>query len=340
MSLTIIDIAREAGVSKSTVSLVIQNSDKISAETKYKVRQAIEKLGYVPNLAARELTTNKAHTLGLVFFTANHLRKPYAFDSVPETLFYDTYNGICNELQRTNYTLLTERFSFTNGVKDLPYIIKQRRLDGLFLIGGLFVSDFIDQLKVFNIPSVIVGRTYEGMDCVSIDADLVGYKGVSYLAKNGHKNIVFVNGPLNSSNSALKYNGAVRAAQEAGDVTLKTVNSGYTGEEAYQAFKSVLDSGFKPDAVLAGSDGITAGVLRLLYERRLYIPEDISVIGYENSLLSAYSPRPLTVIDAQKEKMGEEACRILLNRINKPRSKEVTIEIEPNIIEQGSVKRI
>jgi DNA-binding LacI/PurR family transcriptional regulator len=340
MAVTIFDVAKEAGVSKSTVSLVINNSNKIKLETQYKVKQAIEKLGYTPNLAARELTTSRTHTLGLIFMTSNQHHKPYDFSSVCETLLYDTSNGIYAGLKNTNYTLLVERFS-DKGNSSIPNLVKTGRLDGVFLIGGLFSTNFIEALKKQRIPLVIVGRQYEGYDSVSVDVEAVGYLGAKHLLELGHRKLAFVNGPVSSYNSQQKLKGIHRAFHELNlDISmLETVNTGYSGQNGYDGIKHLWEKGYRPDAIFGASDGITAGILRFLYEHSIRIPDDISVLGYEDSILSEYASPALTVIDAHKETLGKEACSVLINRINKPRSKVVNINVAPSLILRNSIMR-
>ena len=341
MNVTIKDVAREAGVSKSTVSLVINHSSSIKLETQYKVREAIQKLGYVPNVSARGLITNRTQTLGMIFLTSNPMKRPYAFDSIPETLLYDASNGIYSGLQNTNYALLTERFSDELSREALPALVREGRVDGVFLIGGLFSPELISHLKSIGLPSVVIGRQFEGIDCVYCNMEEVGSLAGKELCGAGCRNILFVNGPSASMNSRKKLAGLQRSLRELGmsPGSLHTIYSRYTGADAYQAIRRAWEDGLRPDAVFGASDGITAGVLRFLYQKGLRVPDDISVIGYESSLLTEYAPVPLTVIDAHKEKMGEEACKALLNRIRHSRASQVNLEISPVLIAGSSIAK-
>lgn len=341
MGVTIMDVAKEAGVSKSTVSLVMNNSTSIKLETQYKVREAIKKLGYVPNFSARGLTTNRTQTLGMIFLTSNPAKRPYAFDSVSETLMYDTSNGIFIGLQNSSYALLTERFSDEPGQGNLPSLVKEGRVDGVFLIGGLFSPELIGHLKNIGLPSVVIGRQFEGVDCIYCNMEQVGYLAGLELLNAGRREVLFVNGPAGSANSLKKLAGLQRVWAEQGmpPEALHVVYSRYTGADAYQAVRQAWEAGIRPDAVFGASDGITGGILRFLYEENLRIPDDISLIGYESSILSEYAPVPLTVIDAHKEKMGEEACKALLNRINHPRASQVNLEISPTLIHGKSITK-
>ena len=346
MPLTIIDIAREAGVSKSTVSLVINNSQSVKTETRHRVEQVINRLGYVPNQAARQLIMNRSHTLGLIFLTSNHFTKAYDFSSVPETLLYDVSVGINRELTNTDYTLLTERFSMTEDRTVLPRIVSKRRLEGIVFVGGLITDEFIEQVKEMKIPLLLIGRQYKGTDSVFVDVEKAGYMGVRYLLEKGHRNILFVNGPETNPNSYLKKIGVEAAVREmrAARPTIRIVHSGYAGLDAYKAIKGYwknsvkLSHGKQPSAVFCGSDGIAGGIMRFLYEKGLHVPGDISVVSTEYSLLSEYISPRLTSVDWQKEILGREACRILLNRINKPGARTINLKIPPILVEQDSVR--
>lgn len=344
MAVTILDVAKEAKVSKSTVSLVINHSPNVKLETQYKVKQAIEKLGYTPNLAARELITSRTRTLGLIFITKNKKNRNYSFSSVCETLLYDTSNSIYSSLYDSEYALLVERFSIDNNPDTLPELVRNKRLDGIFLIGGLFDENFMEKLTATALPIVIIGCEYNGFDSVSVDNTAVGYIGMKYLIEKGHTSFIFINGPEENTNSIRKLGGIYKALDEASidKSALLHVNSNYSGESAYHAMKNLWESlgPKKPTAVFGASDGITAGLLRYLYEQNLKVPDAVSVIGYEDSILSEYVSPALTVIDAHKEQIGHKACEVLLNRINKPRSKQVVLTLQPSLIERGSVKRI
>jgi LacI family transcriptional regulator/LacI family purine nucleotide synthesis repressor len=342
MPLTILDIAREAGVSKSTVSLVINHSQNVKTETRHRVEQVIERLGYIPNQAARQLIMNRTHTLGLIFFTFNHFRRAYEFSSIPETLLYDVSAGINTELANTDYTLLTERFSIIEGKKDVPHLIKKRRLDGIVFIGVLVTGELIDRVKNLKIPLLLIGSQYKGVDSVYVDVAQSGYLGIRYLLEKGHRNILFINGPQSSCNSILKNRGVEAAVREmdSGFPLPHTIYSGYTGLDAYETIKAYWKNGANPSAVFCGSDGIAGGVLRFLYEKGLRVPGDISIVTTEYSVISEYSSPRLTSIDLQKEILGKEACRTLLDRINKPSARTINLTISPVLVERDSVNSL
>lgn len=340
MAVTILDVAREANVSKSTVSLVINNSQSVKIETKFRVLEAIKKLGYVPNLAAREMTTKKKHILGLIFLADNTNDKPYRFNSITETLLYDTNSGISAGLKNTEYGLLSERFYAYDKMQELPSLIKNNRVDGIFIVGGLFEDEFIQHIQERKIPAVLVGSYHPSIDSVAPDVVNSMYIGTKHLLEKGHKNIAFINGPKATPNAHKKMEGFKKAMDEAGLLIKGDMMkySDYTGAAGYNAMKDIWKTGNRPDAVLAASDGIAVGAMRYLYDEKVRIPDDVSFIGYEQSIISEHAIPALTTIDINKERMGEEACKILLNRIARPKAKIVQLTLQPSLVIRDSVK--
>ncbi|MFC5466113.1 LacI family DNA-binding transcriptional regulator [Lederbergia graminis] len=335
---TIWDVAKDCNVSKSTVSLVINNSDAVKLETKLKVLESIKKLGYVPNMAARELQTKVKNILGMVFLVNEATQKSYSFDSVTETLFYDIFTGISSHLKDTDYGLLSERYA-ADGSENLPNLIKNKRVDGVFIIGGLFHDEFIQQLQEQKIPAVIVGRLVPGVDSVAPNVTNAIYLGTKHLLETGHRNIVFINGPEKAQASKGKLTGFNKALAEfERDVDSAVVFTDYTGNAGFRAMRELWDSGKHPDAVIAASDGIAVGAMRYLYEQKIRIPEDISIIGYEQSIISEHAIPALTTMDINKELMGQKASEMLMHRIQNPDGNIVHHTFETSIVLRDSVK--
>jgi len=337
---TIMDVARDAKVSKSTVSLVINNSDAVKPATRQKVLESIEKLGYVPNMAARELHTKVKNTLGMVFLVNEPLQQSHDFHSVTETLFFDTFAGISSQLKETDFGLLSEKYSAVNN-SDLPSLIKNNRVDGVFIIGGLFTEDFIHKLQNLKIPAVFVGRHYPGVDSVAPDVSHAIYAGAKYLLESGHRKFAFINGPEYTEVAQKKLRSFKKALRDF-DVDEKDATclfTEYTGTGGYKAMQEIWGSGIRPDAVLAASDGLAVGAMRYLYEIKVRIPDDISVMGYEQSIISEHAIPALTTMDINKERMGVEATKILLNRIKNPNTEIVHSTVETSLVIRDSVRK-
>jgi LacI family transcriptional regulator len=339
MAATIKDVARVANVSVSTVSLVLNNSELVKMETKYKVLQAVKELGYTPNQYARSLVTKRKNIIGVALMTYNQSTNWFTFNGHVDTYLTGILPSIEKEINESNYSMLLEHFCSNNHTKELPLIMAADRVDGMLMAGGIVSEELLTKIQEAKIPTVLVGSRHENLDYVDTDPEQGIYLGTRYLIENGHTDIVFINGSEYSQSSMRKLNGFKAAMNEA-KLELKEDWMGqteYSGQSAYSIMRMMWDKGVRPTAILGGYDGITIGALRFLYDQGLRCPQDVSAIGFEDSILAEFCYPPLTTIKVHKEQMGLEACRVLLNRIKKPNAKAVKLIIEPALIVRQSV---
>lgn len=339
---TILDVAKYAGVSKSTVSLVINNSPLVKEETKIKVEEAILKLGYVCNNNARGLRTRETKCLGIIVAIESKSEQTYEYNYETGLFSYNITNGIPAGLVGTDYGLLTERYCAAESGGELPTIVKNGRIDGLFLVGGLFEDSFIEELLKRGIPTVAVGKYYKQIDCIYPDVKKGTCDEVKYLIENGHRKIAFVNCPLTYSASQTRLAGFQEACNSNSaqvDKTWITYCQQNTGAGGYDAIKSLWESGARPDAIATANEPIALGVMRFLYEKGIRIPYDISVSSYEDSVLGGYATPALTTVNIHKEQMGTLAAGMLLRRIEDPTKAVESISIEPELVVRASVAK-
>jgi len=341
---TIHDVAAAAGVSKSTVSLVCNNSPKVKLETKKRVLEAIEKLGYTPNLAAVELTTKRKLILGMVLVTNQENLDHISFDTMDDNYFHDVSTGIYDVVRNSNYGILEERFTATNKNADnIPSIVRMNRVDGLFIVGGLFDDSFINNILNRNIPTVVLGRSYPGIDSVNTDSKFATYIGVQYLIKKGHKDILFISGPDLTPSTKMKDEGYKLALIEAGIPFRKEyyTKSEFHGLGGYLAAKEALENhNINPTAIFTSSDCMAIGAMKYLYEKNIRIPDSISIATYDDSILATYAIPALTSVTINKIQIGVQAASLLLKRIENQTQKTKTIMVPVNIVERNSVKEI
>jgi DNA-binding LacI/PurR family transcriptional regulator len=189
---------------------------------------------------------------------------------------------------------------------------------------------------------VVVGRHLNEVDSVSPDFIEAAYIAVKYLITTGHKKILFINCPTIFPSNQDRYLGIIKAAGECGyfvDPAWVINTQHNTGESGYKAVKYCWESGMRPDGIFSANDTIALGAIRFLHEHRIRVPDDISIIGYEDSILAGYAVPPLTTINVSKAKMGEEAARLLLIRIGNPKKRYVSLTIVPRLVERASVIR-
>lgn len=342
MSVTIIDVAQKAGVSKSTVSLVLQDSASISPETKKKVRQAVGELGYVPNMSARSLITRRTNNIGIIIIAAQQPNLSYDFDMGHHLYQSDILDGIPPKMENTEYGLLLEQYcvSTLDMTGNLPNCIQNKRVDGVIFLGGLFSDAFIKSLKATGIPVAVVGSSNENFDCVITDHYRSAFEMTERLLNTGHKRICFLDCPTRySSYLSHKQGFETCLLQNRDDSVLSWyVNSlRNTGQSGYEALKDLWQQGIRPDAVIGANGMIMMGAVRFLAETGVRLPQDISLIVHEDSILTSYAVPPISGMNVQKELMGGKACELLLQRLEDPTLARRCLITPSYYVDRGSV---
>jgi len=339
---TIIDVANYAGVSKSTVSLVLNKSPHVKAETRSRVENAIKTLGYVCNNNARGLRKKETKCLGVIIAIESKKIRSYEFNYETGQFSYGVTNGVPDGLVDTDYGMIVERFSQEQAANgDLPQIVKNGRIDGAILVGGLFTEKVIHEIQDYGIPLVSVGREYPGLDCVFADVSVGMFLQTDELLRSGCRRLALINAPVVYASAADRIRGWDRAlAPYAGQVeqTWQVNCHQNHGEGGYMAIKELWEAGYRPDGIAAANEPIAMGAMRYLFEQGVRIPEEVSIVGYEASALGGYASPPLTSVNIHKEQMGAIAARMLINRIENPDMPRQIRKINPVMLVRGSVK--
>lgn len=327
------DVAREAGVSIATVSYVINNTptQTLSAETVNRVNEAVKKLGYIPNLAARALANNKSNLLG-VLIPQTEPGKEFMFSNP----FYGDFMSAAEYTARkSGYHIM---ISGADSGQTYAEVAKTRGLDGVIVV-GLNDEEEGRQLRNLNIPVVLVDSYCENKDFhrISVDDQNGGYMATNYLLKRGMKTIAHVTGQVGEQGvDFLRYQGYKQALEEFGitpdpDLLLAGEVSFEYGCNMGQ-FLAGLPA--RPDAVFASADILAAGVCTGLRTGGMKVPEDISVMGFDDTLLAKLCNPPLTTIHQEVAEKGREAVELLLNAERMPRSRVFPL----TLVERGSVR--
>ena len=344
---TIWDVAKAAGVSKSTVSLVVNNSPLVKQETREKVQAVIKAMRYVPNYNARSLIKKNNNCIGIIHTLRNDrlLKQAYGWNYGLEQFSRDIEDGIFEAVvdMDSDLSVVKEHFHFSCGSEERPKLLRNHRVDGAIVVGGFSVTDVREALKDVEEPLVLVTseQNIQGADTVFHDPVTGSYLAVREFIETHHRHICLMNCPQGLSVWPKRIKGMRKAAEEFGfpleeDLLLSVDH--LTAESAYQKFSSLLDSGRRPDAVLAANNEVALGVLRCLYEWGLRVPEDVSIICYEDSSLCGNLYPPLSAINIQKELIGRTALGFLLDRIHQPKLPARSVIIEPHLTRRGSVK--
>ena len=325
MNITINEVAKEAKVSKGTVSRVLNNSPLVKEETKKRVNKIIKKLNYEPNFNAQSLITKKTKTIGLIIEDINNPFFSLIAKGIEEIARIKKYNiFLCS----TNYSKQIE--------KQYLSMILRRRVDGIVITPIDSESANIRSLKESKTPFVMINSWSKDKDVNYIVNDNFrgAYKAVSHLIELGHKEIAFINGPrIQGCHERLKgYRKALKDTKikYSSDLIIENVSN---NDEAYKKTKDFLALNKSITAIFAVNDLVAIGAMKAIFDMNYRVPDDFSIIGYDNIEFSSILRVPLTTIDQQIYEQGEMGCEQLIKLIEaKNNYKPVRITIEPELI--------
>lgn len=329
---TIKDVAKRAGVSTTTVSHVINKTRFVAEETREAVWTAIKELHYSPSAVARSLKVNHTKTIGLL---ATSSEAPY---------FAEIIEAIENRCFAKGYTLILGN-AHNDIQKQQAYLsmMAQKRVDGLLVMCSEYPDELISMLEDNrNIPMVVMdwGESRgDFTDTVLDNAFEGGYLAGRYLIERGHRDIGAIPGQLERNTGGGRHAGFIKALNEAG-ISLRDewlVQGDFEPESGYRAMQQILSQKQRPTAIFCGGDIMAMGAICAADEMGLRVPQDISVIGYDNVRNARYFTPALTTVHQPKERLGETAFDMLLDRIISKREEPQTIEVHPSLIERRSV---
>ncbi len=309
---TIREVARAAGVSISTVSLVLNNKGKVSEATRRRVLQAARELGYVPLRAARDLSMQRTGNVGFV------LREDHFTRSEP---FY-TYIFLGTEFEarlHNLYVLLTTIPDDYHKGEHTPRFLRERSVDGL-LIAGKVSDAFLDEVRAMKLPAVLIDYEAEGLPAVVIDNQGGARVAVEHLIRQGHQRIAFIGADLQHPSIAHRLEGYRIALGRIGrsmDPALVLIEpeaepTRATGQLLGQRLLALAE---RPTAAFCANDALALGVMETLLQNGLRVPDDIALVGFDDVQSAAQAPVPLTSVRVFKEQLGELAMRHLVERM-------------------------
>lgn len=320
MKVTIEDVVKKSGLSYVTVSRVISNSPNVRESNRRKVLDAIEELGYIPSAAARTLATGRTYVIAM--FISN--------------LGDDFINSIVKEV---NEQLLNKGYLLTLSICDEDNnhvntaFLSQNRVDGAILLVPNREKYFIDIFKAKKIPFVVIDNQTmnEGITSVLADNIAGGYMAVKHLMGLGHTKIGLIGAAAGSLSSMERQLGAYKALSEESLQPYVAENGEYDQPTGYHAIMKWNAAGTLPSAVFAFDDHIAAGAINAVKDLGLKVPKDISVCGYDDSLLANhYTPRITSVRQPVKE-MAQSAVEQLLSGIDEQESSSVAMKYPPRM---------
>ena len=326
---TVLDVAKRAGVAPITVSRVINNSGYISQATRERVETAVKELGYIPNTLARSLRSKKTRTLALV---VTDITNPY---------FTLMARGVEDVAGNCNYSVIYCNTDESE-TKEEKYanLLAQRQVDGVLLVPSGGNIETIRFLLSNDIPVVGLDRQSSGVEIDSVRSDSEG--GANRLTKLlvglDHKYIALITGPKDVSTSVDRVKGYQRALAEAGLAENKLVYYGaFKQRSGYEFTKRAMTQSPKPTAFFGANNFIAIGILKALRDLKVKVPDDVSVVGFDDLPESMLMDPFLTVAKQPAYEIGRMATELLLKRISDELSEgyqELVLPIE--IIERES----
>lgn len=338
MAVTIEDIAREAKVSIATVSRVINNSKAVSTELHQRVYDVIQKNNFKPNSLARGLVTKKSNMIGIVI------------PDISNPVFGALTKGINSICQHMGYTLMVcESGGIQEKELELLKILSDKMIDGVLFAGVDVNSTLIENMKDKEYPVVLVTQEAADRDgaltTVVHDNVKATYDAVTFLIVNGHKRIAFISGPEHDYSSGKKRMQGYKMALKENEIEVPKSYIEYgnfTFDSGYYCMKKIYEENSElPSAVMICSDLMAIGAMRFLKTSKLKIPDDISIMGFDDSELAMYFTPELSTVRISYFAEGEKAAKELFKLMKGQKySPAKTYYLPHKIIRRNSVRQI
>lgn len=326
------DIARKAGVSRSTASRVVNDHPNVSDDVRQRVLQVIQETGYQPHAAARTLASQRSWMIGLILPRAvsNFFTDPY---------YPRLTQGIASACNQNNYTLSLFLVSTREDEEKIfPRVARKGFLDGLLIQSGQIGDHLIDRLMNTDIPLMIIGRPFhpKGVSYVDVDNVDATQRAVNHLISLGYKRIGTIAGPSNSTVGIDRMEGYLKALQDneiAKDDSI-IIEADFTELDGYHAMQKLLPA--KPDAIFAASDIIALGAMRAVKDAGLKVPDDVAFVGFDDQPLPTKPDPELTTIRQPVYRLGGRAVETLIELIENGADAARSIIMETQLIVRQS----
>ncbi len=329
--ITINVVAKHAGVSKKTVSRVLNGEPNVSESTRKKVQEVFDELGYRPSPQARGLATNQSYLIGLVY------------DNPSKSYVYDVQTGALSICNQKGYHLLIHPAEYQNSdlVDNLTTLINDSRLDGLVLTPPFSdMHHLIELLDKSQLPYVRIAPTIMHDTSPSVISNDVeaAYEMTCYLVSLGHSKIGFIKGHPDHNVSEQRLEGYQKALTDNGiPIIPEYIKQGFftfsSGEECGRKLLSLTEP---PTAIFASNDYMAAAVLKVASQKNISVPHELSVVGFDNAPISSYIWPSLTTVKQPVEAMASQALTMLIETIQKKPLDNIQAQMEDELIVRDS----
>ena len=333
------DVANLAGVSRTTVSFVLNDVHRFSIrpETAEKVRLAARQLGYYPNASAKALASNQTKNIGLIL-----TRSPEYIASDP--FLPQILSGMLDVVKQNSLSLLVEWVEPGQQLETYLELTRAHHIDGMILMTPRTDDTGIRALEEADIPVVVMGYIPESsLHSVDVDNFNAARGAVEHLLSLGHRRIACItNAALPYTSAGQRLNGYRRALEDAGiSYNPNLVREGdFETHSGFNQMKSLLDSGEKFSAVFVASDAVALGAYDAIRSAGLTIPDDISVVGFDDIPLSSYASPKLTTVRMPAREIAQDSCYLLMRLMKREFPENRMISLPTELIIRGSTRQL
>lgn len=319
------EVARLAGVSTATVSRTINGSDKVTPETAERVKRAIEELKFYPNTNARALGSGKSSLYGLII---SDITNPF----FPELV--KSFEDVA--VQYGQEVLIANTDYDKHRMEHCVVRMVQRKVDGVAIMTSEMEDHLIDELRGRKIPLVFLdmGQVELGISNVAVDYPAGIDAGVEYLRGLGHEEIAFISGPMNLVPAQVRYKGFIKSMKRQGLTVDKSmiVEGNHRMDGGHEGMTKLLKNKRRPTAVITSNDVTAIGAMGAIYEHGLKIPRDVSVIGFDDIAMSAFTQPALTTVRLPRDEVARAAFRALYGTAQAAMEVGTEYRIEPRLV--------
>ncbi len=307
-TVTIQVIAEVAKVSKSTVSRVLNGSAGVRPDKRKAILDATQRLGFQPNVVARSLANGRSMTIGVL---TQNIGSPF-YDAISQ--------GVIVGLQNSSYSpiFMDGQWERTSEITAISALLG-RRVDGLLLIGGVLSEKDISRVCKDR-PTIVIARQLAKLKtpCIFVDNVDGGYVATRHLIEHGHRRIAFIQGLAQHQDAMDRFAGYCRALKEAGiELNRRLLLDGdFTATKAECSVTRLCESKLKFTAIFAANDASAFGARLALYRRNIRVPDEVSIVGFDDQMESAFLTPPLTTVRQPAQEMGNLASQALLEMLN------------------------
>jgi LacI family transcriptional regulator len=330
---TIYEVSALAGVSLATVSRVINNSSRVSDKTRQKVLSAMGKLDYRPNSIAQSLASSRSNCVGVM---VSELHGPF-------------YGAMLSTIEKTlrdagKFAIFTAGHSEEASEHAGMQFLMSRNCDAMILHVEATTDQYLLECKDSMVPFVVLNRLVPGLGdrCIALNNERGGYLATQMLLQLGHRQVAYISGPLNWADARERLAGHKRALAEFGLRLEPSLfrEGDYRDEGGSRALGELLDQEVRFSAAVCANDEMAAGAMAVAHDRGLAVPEDLSIVGFDNAPLSRYLYPKLSTVDYPIEDMSRMAAQWVLGNVYGDETLEIVHQFEPKLLPRNSSRPV